>query len=66
MGARAALLSGALAFIVEAAQGFVPGRYADATDVLGGVLGGWAGALALSRGWPAFREYMARDDDTQV
>jgi VanZ family protein len=66
MEARAALLSGALAAIVEAAQGFVPGRYADATDVLGGVLGGFAGSLALTRGWPAFREYMARDDDTQV
>jgi glycopeptide antibiotics resistance protein len=66
MAAAGALLSGALAFLVEAAQGFVPGRYADLTDVLGGALGGFAGALALTRGWPAFREYMARNDDTQI
>jgi len=66
MEVKSALLSGALAFVVEVMQGFVPGRYADATDVLGAVLGGFAGALALSRGWPAFREYMARDDDEQV
>lgn len=66
MEVKGALLSGALAFVVEALQGFVPGRFADVTDVLGAVLGGFAGALALSRGWPSFREYMARDDDAQV
>jgi glycopeptide antibiotics resistance protein len=63
---RGALVSAALAFIVEALQGFVPGRFADVTDVLGAMLGGFAGALALTRGWPAFREYMARDDDAQI
>lgn len=66
MAAAGALGSAALAAIVEFAQAFVPGRYADITDVLGAVLGGFAGALALTRGWPAFREYMARNDDTQV
>ena len=66
MGLASALLCGGLAALVEIAQGFVPGRYADATDVLGAVLGGLAGTLALTRGWPSFREYMARDDDRQV
>lgn len=66
MEIKGALLSGALALVVEVMQGFVPGRYADVTDVLGAVLGGFAGAMALSRGWPAFREYMARDDDAQI
>jgi glycopeptide antibiotics resistance protein len=66
MGAAGALFSGLLALTVEVAQAFVPGRYPDITDVVGALLGGFAGALALTRGWPAFREYMARDDDTQV
>jgi glycopeptide antibiotics resistance protein len=61
-----AMLAGALAFIVEAVQGFVPGRYPDITDALGAVLGGFAGVLALTRGWPAFREYLAFNDDRQV
>lgn len=64
--ALAALAAGAMALSVEAVQGFVPGRYADLTDVLGAMVGGMAGGLALTRGWPAFREYMARDDDNQV
>jgi glycopeptide antibiotics resistance protein len=66
MIAAGSLCSGALAVLVEIAQGFVRGRFADITDVLGAALGGFAGALALARGWPAFREYMARDDDSQV
>jgi glycopeptide antibiotics resistance protein len=66
MAAASLLLSGALAAAVEAAQGFVPGRYSDITDVLGAALGGLAGALALAKGGPAFREYMARDDDRQI
>jgi glycopeptide antibiotics resistance protein len=64
--ALAALLAGGLAMMVEIAQGFVPGRYADITDVLGAILGGMAGGMALTRGWPAFKEYMRRDDDTQI
>jgi glycopeptide antibiotics resistance protein len=64
--APAALLCGGLALAVEAAQGFVPGRYADLTDVLGAMLGGVAAGLAITRGWPAFREYMRRDDDDQL
>jgi len=66
MAPAGALLSGALALVVEKMQGFVPGRYADATDVLGALLGGFAGALALARGWPAFRDYMASEDDGQI
>ncbi|MDB5103956.1 MAG: hypothetical protein JWP91_1645 [Fibrobacteres bacterium] len=64
--ALAGLLAGIMAMGVEMLQGFVPGRYADVTDVLGAMLGAIAGGLALTRGWPAFREYMARDDDSQV
>ncbi len=64
--AIAALLSGGMAMAVELGQGFVPGRFSDITDVLGAMLGGLAGGLALTRGWPAFREYMRRDDDTQI
>jgi glycopeptide antibiotics resistance protein len=66
MAAAGALLSGGLAIAVEMGQGFVPGRYADITDVLGAVLGGFAGALALTRGQPAFREYMEQDNDRQI
>ena len=61
-----ALGAGAMALIVEMGQGFVPGRYPDVTDVLGSALGGLAGSLALARGWPAFREYMQEDGDSQV
>ena len=64
--AAGTFLSAALALAVELAQGFVPGRFADLTDILGAALGGLTGALALTRGWPAFREYMARDDDRQL
>lgn len=66
MAAAGALCSGALALVVELAQGFVPGRFADFTDVVGAILGGFAGALALTRGWPAFREYMSLNDDRQI
>ena len=62
----AALLAGGLALAVEIGQGFVPGRFSDITDVLGAILGGLAGGMALTRGWPAFREYMRREDDTQI
>ena len=55
-----------MALTVEALQGFVPGRYADVTDVLGAMVGAMAGGLALTRGWPAFREYMADDNDTEM
>ena len=64
--ALAALLAGGLALAVEIGQGFVPGRYSDITDVLGAILGGLAGGMALTRGWPAFREYMRREDDAQI
>jgi glycopeptide antibiotics resistance protein len=63
--ALAALIAGGMAVTVEAAQGFIPGRYSDVTDVLGAMLGAIAGGLTLTRGWPAFREYMRRDDDNQ-
>jgi glycopeptide antibiotics resistance protein len=66
MALPAASLAGALALIVELAQAFVPGRIADVTDALGALLGGFAGVIALARGWPAFREYMALDDDRQI
>ncbi|MDQ3000141.1 MAG: VanZ family protein [Fibrobacterota bacterium] len=64
--ALAALLAGVMALALEAAQGFVPGRYPDVTDVFGAMLGAIAGGITLTRGWPAFREYMRRDDDNQV
>ncbi|MEO6096842.1 MAG: VanZ family protein [Fibrobacteria bacterium] len=64
--AAAALLAGAMALAVEALQGYVPGRYPDVTDALGAMLGGLAGGLVLTRGWPAFRYYMANDEDRQV
>lgn len=66
MAARGAILAAFIALAVEGAQGFVPGRYADVTETLGAALGGLAGALAWSRGRPAFREYMARDDDREI
>ncbi|MDB5047930.1 MAG: hypothetical protein JWO30_1001 [Fibrobacteres bacterium] len=62
----AALAAGAMAFALEVVQGYVPGRYSDVTDVLGAMLGALAGGLALTRGWPAFREYMRQDEDSQV
>jgi glycopeptide antibiotics resistance protein len=62
----AAALAGSMALAIEGAQEFVPGRYSDITEVLGAMLGGMAGGLAVMRGWPAFREYMRRDDDQQV
>ncbi len=62
----AAIVAGAMAFLVEVGQGYVPGRYPDITDVLGSILGAAAGSLALTRGWPAFREYMHQDGDRQV
>lgn len=61
-----ALLAGGMALMVEAVQGFIPGRYSDATDVLGAVMGALAGSLALTRGWPAFREYMADNNDREM
>lgn len=61
-----AAAAGVMALMLETAQGFVPRRYPDLTDVLGAVLGAAAGGLALTRGWPAFREYMAEDQDSQV
>lgn len=64
--AFSALLAGGMALLVEAVQGFIPGRYSDATDVLGAVLGALAGSLALRRGWPAFREYMADNNDREM
>jgi glycopeptide antibiotics resistance protein len=62
----AAALAGIMALAIEGAQGFVVGRFSDVTEVLGAMLGGLAGSLAVTRGWPAFREYMRRDDDRQV
>jgi glycopeptide antibiotics resistance protein len=64
--ALSALLAGGMALAVESLQGFIPGRYADVTDVMGAVLGALAGSLALTRGWPAFRGYMADDNDTEM
>jgi glycopeptide antibiotics resistance protein len=62
----AALLAGGMALGVEILQGYFPGRYADVTDAIGAVLGALAGGLVLTRGWPAFRSYMANDEDRQV
>jgi len=62
----AAVLAGIMAMSIEAAQGFVPGRYPDVTDVIGAMLGAAAGGLALTRGWPAFRDYMKEDADNEV
>jgi glycopeptide antibiotics resistance protein len=64
--AFSALLAGGMALIVETFQGFIPGRYSDVTDVLGAVMGALAGSLALTRGWPAFREYMADNNDREM
>lgn len=58
--------AGGMSLALELAQGFVPGRYPDITDVLGAALGAMVGSLALVKGWPAFREYMREDADTQV
>lgn len=64
--AVAMLAAGGAALALEVAQGYVPGRYADITEVVGAMLGAMAGGLALTRGWPAFREYMREDEDGQV
>ena len=48
-----------LSFAVETAQGFVVGRHADVTDVIGAAMGCLAGSLALRRGWRAYRAYVA-------
>ncbi len=62
----ALFLSGAMALVVEIAQGWVAGRYSDITDVFGGMLGCLIGSLVLTRGWSAFTIYMRQDEDTQV
>jgi glycopeptide antibiotics resistance protein len=62
----AAILAGCMGLAVEIGQGYAPGRYPDITDVLGDMLGGLAGGLALTRGWPAFTDYMREDEDRQV
>lgn len=63
---RAARLSTALAFVsallLEWAQGYARGRYADVTDAAGAVLGNLAGILVMTRGWKAFRDYMAWEE----
>ena len=46
-------------FGVETAQGFVPGRFPDVTDVIGAALGCLAGSLVLRRGWRAYRIYVS-------
>lgn len=55
----ALVLVGGLSLGVEAAQGFVPGRHPDITDVIGAAMGCLAGSLVLRRGWRAYREYVA-------
>lgn len=50
------LLTVALAFGVEAAQGLVAGRSAHITDVIGAAMGCLAGSLVLTLGWALFRE----------
>jgi VanZ family protein len=62
----AAAAAGVMALALETIQGYEPGRYSDVTDVLGAMLGAMAGGLALTRGWPAFRDYMRQDEDRQV
>lgn len=49
------LLTVALAFGVEAAQGLVAGRSSDITDVFGAAMGCLAGILVLNQGWNLFR-----------
>lgn len=43
---------------LELAQGFVPGRYPDITDLIAAALGTAAGALILTRGRMAFEGYL--------
>jgi glycopeptide antibiotics resistance protein len=63
---RAAVTAGSVSFLIELGQGYAPGHYSDITDVLGSVMGAVAGGLAIQRGWPAFREYLREEKDTQV
>lgn len=65
-GMAAAALAGIMAMSIEAAQGYVAGRYPDVTDVIAAMLGAAAGGLALTRGWPAFRNYMKEEPDNEV
>ncbi|HLP42834.1 MAG TPA: VanZ family protein [Fibrobacteria bacterium] len=44
---------------VEVGQGLVEGRHSDITDVIGALTGCLAGSLALTRGWRAYRGYVA-------
>jgi glycopeptide antibiotics resistance protein len=62
----AGLAAGGLSLLLELGQGYAPGHYSDATDVLGSILGAMAGGLAIRRGWPAFRDYLREDKDDQV
>ncbi len=62
----ALIISGCIALILETAQGWVVGRYSDVTSVFGALLGSLLGSLVLTRGWPAFTEYMRQDEDQQV
>lgn len=50
------VLTVALSFGVEIAQGLVAGRSAHITDVIGAAMGCLAGSLVLTRGWTLFRE----------
>jgi glycopeptide antibiotics resistance protein len=59
-------LSAIMALLVEAAQGWVVGRYSDITDVIGAMLGCLVGSLVLTRGWSAFTVYMRQEEDKQV
>ena len=49
----AGVLSGSMALILEASQGWVVGRYPDITDVLGAIAGCCGGYLISCRWWQA-------------
>ncbi len=65
-GFTAVGIAASLSFAIEWLQGYVAGRYSDITTVIGACLGCLAGILVLTRGWPAFMDYMRQDEDTEV
>ena len=54
----------AIAWPVEWAQGWVPGRYPDVTDVAMSLVGAWLGLEASRRGGPAFTLLVEGADKT--
>ena len=46
---------------LEYSQKWIVDRYPDITDVLGALVGAFAGAIACRRGWETFREYLKKN-----